>query len=255
MAKTKTAGNTFEPGREYLARVISAQLASLPTVGAGGLGLAVQVKLSVLCRLRESEAPESVGREAVVFLPIEMEGATYRPFAEPGGKFGREIGLRLAVHGPGGRLEHDEKAIVCRFGPEDPVHKFQSIEDWRSAAPEESSRIVSRAMKSSGRRAPAFGLAFPGPLAATRGERTMSFGRAKVGYFILRRLAMSYPAFYPANDLGAAAWSDCGRDMPDGLEASMWTAVSKLRRLIEPCGLTVERNTGEGYRLAEIKAD
>jgi hypothetical protein len=255
MAKTKEAGNTFEPGREYHSRIIAAQWSSVPTVGAGDLGLAVQVKLSVLCLLHDKETPEVVGREAVVFVPVAAKGATYRPSTEIGERFAREIGLRIVVHGPGGQLGHGGPPIICKFGPVDPVYKFQSIEWWRLATPEESSRFLSRAMKHSGRRPPAFGLAFPGPYVATRDGHTIAFGRAKVSYFILKQLAARYPACYPTNDLGSAAWSDCDREMPSGLEQSIWTAVSKLRGLIRPCGLTVERDGGEGYRLAEIKAD
>lgn len=253
MAKTKEAGNTFEPGHEYLARIIAAQWSSLPTVEPNDFSLIVQVKLSVLCHL---DPPEFVGREAVIFLPVAKQGATYRPATEISERFGLEIGLHIVVEKSIGRLEHDEQTIVCKFGRQNPIHGFQSIEWWRLATPKESSRLVSRAMKISGRRPPAFGLTFPSPFVATRDGYTdqMKFGKVRVSYFILERLAQRYPAYYPSAEL-AAAWSDCDRPVPLGFEISVATAVSKLRDLIKPSGLTVERNTGEGYRLAEFKLD
>jgi hypothetical protein len=254
MAKTKEAGNNFEPGREYLARIIAAQWSSLPTVGPSHVNLVVQVKLAVLCHLRERTVPEFVGREAVIFLPVAKQGVTYRATTEISDRFSREIGLRIVVEKSNNHLEHNDQDIVCKFGREDPIHGFQSIEWWRLATPDESSSLVSKAMKTSSRRVHTFGLTFPSPLIASRDGHTMKFGKARVSYFILKRLAQRYPVHYPSSDL-AAAWTDCDRPIPDDFKISVSTAVSKLRSLIKPSGLTVCRDTGFGYLLAEIKLD
>lgn len=253
MAKTKEAGNTFEPGRDCLARIISARWSSLPTVGPSDFNLVVQVKLSVLCYLGERD-PEFVGREAVVFLPVVKQRTIYRPTTEVGEQFARDISLRIVVEESNGRLDHDDQTIVCKFAREDPIHRFQSIDWWRLATREESARFMNKAMKSSGRRPPAFGLTFPCAFVAFHKDQEIKFGKVKVSYFILKRLAQRYPDYYPSREL-TAAWTDCGRAVPSEFEISVSTAVSKLRDLLEPKGLTVERNTGEGYRLAEFNPD
>jgi DNA-binding response OmpR family regulator len=79
--------------------------------------------------------------------------------------------------------------------------------------------------------------------------RFEDYGRA---WDVLVRLVARYPDRYPVRDLGHDVWNPDGRDLdPD--DNLVQHAVSTLRKLLRPLGITVSIARTLGYVLSELK--
>ena len=83
---------------------------------------------------------------------------------------------------------------------------------------------------------------------AIRGHRPpVNFGGRCVLWKILMELSKRYDNYCPATDLRSAVWGTYPTE-----EGTVWGAMSDLRSLLKPLGLTIKAVKGLGYRLEEL---
>ena len=130
MAKNKPADNQFIVGEKYLARVITARWASLPTVGPTEYGLTIQLKFSVLCTIPPVGNSTFCGCEAVIYIIVRMDASNPREINinPTPRRFLNDLDISWCSYpNNGSLLSHNEIAIICEFGQCDPVNGYQSI--------------------------------------------------------------------------------------------------------------------------------
>jgi hypothetical protein len=86
---------------------------------------------------------------------------------------------------------------------------------------------------------------------ARKGKVANFQGNGRV-WEVLMKLARRHPAWYQTLDLGRDVWNPANRDI-DPNENTVQQAITALRRLLLPVGVTVEHARKIGYRLAECR--
>jgi hypothetical protein len=260
MAKTTAVDATYQQGRWHLAQILRARWASMPGVGVDAPPvLVIQIKLTVTHRWppaapdedsaaarEDSDADadlESVGGAAVVYVAC---GADRRPLTSEGSLFLGDLGIgREATRAD---LEHTREWLKCQFGPPDSIYGFQSLIRWQAV---DGAWATSTAWRThatgSSRPRPELKLDFPEPGRATQDGVELNFAPCPLAWYILKRLALRYPYPYRRVDLGIDAWAEAGLESPSS--ASIYQAVSWLKKILEPSGLTLPRSGSRGYRL------
>ncbi len=147
MAKTKRADNEFNPSKKFLTRVINVRWTSLPGVDPHEPGIMIQVKLGVLCSVPVKAKPRLCGLQAVVFVPVKKVQGNLGAEGK-GAEFLKDLDIPVPPVAVGGvELRCHKRWLVCQFGEADPVHKYQSIINWKLAMDREAKQLVNQAIE------------------------------------------------------------------------------------------------------------
>lgn len=256
MAKTKPADNKFIPQEKYLARIIAARWTSLPTVGPDEAGLAIQVKLSVLCTAPKDREPTFCGLEAVIFIPITVDPSSPRAIriSDIGASFLNDFGISdLQYPNRDSLLRHNGVGIICEFGPTDPVNGYQSILKWAPTTDDRMQGLISTAIKTGAKPPRIIGLKFPKVLVVTRyGETKL---RSKLHWHALKLLAQNNS--YNGDELVKHAWTNANKTPPDNTEH--YTTYQLIRMVnahvkdhIKKLRLKIENDRNGNYTLIDL---
>lgn len=264
MAKNKPADNQFTQGEKYLARIITARWTSLPTVGPNEAGLAIQIKLSVLCTAPTNGDPTFCGLEVVVFLPITIglrrNGAydnsrqrTIR-ISDIGRNFLNDFGISDPQYPKHETiLSHNGAGIICEFGPTDPVNGYQSILKWALITDDRMQGLITTAIKAGARPPRIIGLKFPKVLVVTRYGETVL--RSKLHWHALKLLAQNNS--YNGDELVRDAWTNANKEPPDNTEhyttyQLISTLNAHLTEHIKKLRLKIENDRCGNYTLIDL---
>ena len=257
MAKTTAADAEYQQGRWHLAQILRVRWASMPGVGTDAPPvLAIQIKLVITHRWPPTAPDEDsadadvddvdlevVGGAAVIYVACD---ANRRPLTSEGNLFLGDLGIgREATRVD---LEYTREWFRCQFGPPDSIYGFQSIVRWQAVDDAWATNMTRRVSRTgSSRPRPELKLDLPGPGVATQDGVELDFTVCPLAWYVLKRLAMRYPHPYRRVDLGIDAWAEASLESPSS--ASVYQAVSWLKKILEPSGLALPRPTNRGYRL------
>jgi hypothetical protein len=252
MAKTNEADAEYQEGRWHLAQVLRVRWASLPGVGTDmPAALTFVIKLAIPYRWPAGATGtepdvdlEFVNRAAVIYVPCTTDR---RPLTSAASLFLGELGIgREATRDD---LGYTCEWFKCEFGPPDSVYKFQPIVKWEPVDVAWALAVARRVLATvNSRPKPELKLDFPGPGRAIQNGTELDFTTCPIAWYVLRRLALRYDDPYRPVDLGIDAWAEAGLEPPDKKD-SVYQAVSQLKKILGPSGLTLPRPTSRGYCL------
>lgn len=256
MAKSKPADNQFTVGEKYLARILAARWNSIPTVGAGEVGLIIQIKLSILCAVNPDGVPGPCACEVVIYIvpTISSSGGTLR-ISKIANKFLDELGVSWPQGTDrGSSLQYDTRAthaIICEFGPGDSVNGFQSIVKWERITDASSQQLIAQALQT-GTTSRIIGLKFPQKLIVTR--HTITEVPVKLrsirDWNVLRLLAEN--SSYRGIDLVQDVWTATQKEIPEEIEDTVYGVISRLKKKIACLSLDIENDRNGNYSLEDI---
>ena len=251
MAKTKPADNRFTPGEQYLARIIVARWTSLPTIVPNEYGLAIQVKLSVICTAPPVGDPIFCGSEAVIYITVRMDTKTPTEvgISPTPRRFLDDLGINWSQYPSDGYpLQHNENAIFCEFGNSDPVNGYQSICKWKLAPVTITQNLIAQASQGS---VTITGLGFPSELWVSRGKIPPVKLSSILQWHALRAFAQSN--HYKGTDLVKHVWSIVGKPAPETakINDTVTKLISKLRQSIKCLYLDIVSDWHGNYTLVD----
>lgn len=260
MAKNKPADNQFTVGEKYLARIITARWCSLPTVGVNEAGLAIQVKLSILCSAPTNDIPVFCGLEAVIYVLVAVNPSNSKELriSSAARDFLDAFGIpQLQYPNRGPSLPHNSAGIICEFGPADPVNRYQSILVWEPVTDTISQHLVTMAIKTGTSPLVITGLEFPEELVATR------FGGKPVHLHSLRdwhalkllveRTQRSVNRYYNGQQLCEDACKLSGaKRVPESLRATTDQLIHRLKPVAIALKLELKSVGSGNYILKDL---
>ena len=239
MAKNKPADNQFTVGEKYLARIITARWTSLPTVGPNEAGLAIQIKLSVLCTAPTNGDSTFWGLEAVIFIPVAIDPSptSRRPtirISDIGANFLNDFGIAVPQYpNRTSLLQHNGAGIICEFGSTDPVHGYQSILQWELVTDTKMQSLITMAMKAGAKPPMISGLKFfPDKLVVTRYGAPVEI-KSILQWNALQILASNNS--YKGIDLVKHAWAKSNKTPPGAVEImdTVYKLISMLNNQLD----------------------
>jgi hypothetical protein len=248
VAKTKEAENQFEPGVEYLAKVLDVRWAAQPTVGEDEPNLSVRIKLSIICTHDPEAEPEFLGLEAVHYVPVDHKRNPRLAARE----FLKQIGVKSPVARTGDAGIEHAKWVICRFGEADPIHKYQSITEGKPADEAGVGDIIRRVFDPDVGGKSALRLRFPAVAFVQRGSKRIELD-SPLSWYVLKRLWQRHPDPYRAEDLCDHAWGDAKIPVPRGYREALYRIVHILKKSVKQLELDIPRATRAGYRLRDLR--
>ncbi len=257
MAKNKPADNRFTLHEKYLARTIAAKWNSLPTVGANETGLAIQIKLSVLCTTPTDGDPIFCGREVVIYLYpiiIDHSNPTELKIGDVARDFMGDLGISWPQHPMNSKvlLQHNSGGIICEFGPPDQAYGFQSIVAWDPVADSIAQQLIAKSITVGTNII--VGLEFPQELIATR------FGIVKqlklqdwhALKLLYSRSQCGANRFYNGEELLSEALTAAHRSTPPSKKNTRYQLIHRLKEPLKYLKLEI-KNYGKGnYALRDL---
>lgn len=251
MAKNKPADNQFALQEKYLARLITARWASLPTVGPTEYGLTIQLKFSVLCMATPVGNPVFCGREAVVYVIVRMDTSnpTEMHISPTARRFLDDLGISWRQY-PNSELslQHNETAIICEFGQCDPVNGYQSILKWECTTDIITQRLITSAMKTD--RSQIVGLKFPKECVVKRGKIVVTL-RSVRDWYVLKLLSEN--RHYKGKLLVEHAWTTAGKTTPPETMQTAYDVIRRLKMEIADLQISIVNDRNGNYWLADIR--
>ena len=257
MAKNKPADNQLTVGEKYLARIIAARWSSLPTVGKNEAGLAIQIKLSVLCTapLNQYSSLLWIGG-CVYFIPptiVPSNPQKIKVQFYSSRFFSMILGLLSHLYpNHNSKLEHNGAGIICEFGPTDPINGYQSILLWEPVTNDEFAGLIATAIKTGSKpQIHINGLDFPMDHVVTRNGKEV-YILSLQEWHALKLLAENQR--YNGEDLVKHAWTKAGKTPPEEVKSTMYTLISKLKDYIERLKLYIHNDRNGKYSLRTYKS-
>ena len=252
MAKNKPADNQFILHEKYLARLIVARWASLPTVGANEYGLTIQLKFSVLCTAPQVGDPIFCGLKAVVYVIARRYATNPREtHVSPTARtFLNGLGISWSQHPNNGLpLQHNKIAIICEFGQCDPINGYQSIIKWERATDTIAQHYIVQAI-SAPTRLQIVGLEFPKECRVKRGKIEVTL-RSIRDWYVLKLLSKNH--FYREIDLIKHAWDITGKTHPTEIMATVYDMIRRLNENIKRLRIHIVNDRNGNYSLENIR--
>ena len=252
MAKNKQADNQFAIREKYLARLIVARWASLPTIGPVEYGLTIQIKFSVLCTNPQVGNPVFCGREAVIYIVVRMDAAnpTQVNINRTAQTFLDDLGIAWQQYPNNGlSLRHNETTIVCEFGQCDPVNRYQSIIKWERTTDTIAQHLITSAM-TTGTRSQIVELEFPKERVVKRGKTNVTL-RSVRDWHVLKLLSVNN--HYKGTDLIEHAWTITGKTSPTEIMPTVYDVIRRLREKIRSLQIDIVNDQNGNYSLEDIR--
>jgi len=252
MAKNKPADNQFALHEKYLARLIVARWASLPTVGLMEYGLTIQLKFSVLCMVPQVGDPTFCGLEAVIYIHVRMD--TSNPteiYVSPTARrFLDDLGVSWQQYPNSGlSLRHNEIAIICEFGQCDPVNGYQSILRWECATDTITQYYIAQATQTH-TRLQIVGLEFPKECVVKRGKIEVTL-RSIRDWYALKLLSENNS--YKGAHLVEHAWTITGKTHPLRIMATVYDVIRRLNKNIKDLQINIVNDRNGNYSLKDVR--
>lgn len=253
MAKNQLAHNQFALHEKYLARLIIARWASLPTVGPTEYGLTIQLKFSVLCTIPPVGNPIFCGLEAVLYIYVRMDtpNPTETYISPTARTFLNDLGISWQQYSNDGLpLQHNKTAIICEFGQCDPVNGYQSILKWECTTDIITQNLITSAIKTA--KSQIVGLEFPKDCVVKRGKIVVTL-RSVRDWHVLKLLSENH--HYKGKLLVEHAWNTTGKAPPETetIMATVYDVIRRLNKQIADLQIHITNDRNGNYSLQNIR--
>ena len=251
MAKNKPADNQFIPQEKYLARIIAARWASLPTVGLNEYGLTIQLKFSVLCMVPQVGDPTFCGLAPVISVHVSIYASnpTEIHISPTARRFLDDFGISWQQYPNSGLpLSHNKIAIICEFGQCDPVYGYQSILKWERTTDTITQNLIIQAIKTD--RLQIVGLEFPKECIVKREEEERKL-RSIRDWHVLKLLSENN--HYKGTLLIEHAWKITGKTPPPEIIPTVYDVIRRLKNAIKRLDINIENDRNGNYSLADTR--